>query len=268
MEDKMIHKDEFRLRLLLTNMCNKNCYFCLNDFQPKPNEFVDPIFLDTERAIKIIDAYCSFMREKGEQQIVTFSGGEPGLHKDLAQLANVAILNGAITKIVTNGFAFNYQKDIKRLSCWHVGVTDIQPIPEMESDTVIQIVVTDRIFGQQQLDDFISYYTHQGYRVKLFEDFYNNTTYPRNTIELMKTKYGQLVESRHTGIQENRGKACEGCTRKCVTLKALWVFPGGIMTTCPQLQRKVYNPWIDGAPRMESVLLKEAIEEAYELHKA
>lgn len=36
--DKRIHQDEFKLRLLLTNACNKNCVFCLNDFQDKPSD--------------------------------------------------------------------------------------------------------------------------------------------------------------------------------------------------------------------------------------
>ncbi|MFW6272886.1 MAG: hypothetical protein ACOC2U_03805 [bacterium] len=34
--DKQIHANEFKLRILVTNDCNKSCKFCLNDFQPKP----------------------------------------------------------------------------------------------------------------------------------------------------------------------------------------------------------------------------------------
>ena len=177
MENKMIHKDEFRLRLLLTNMCNKNCYFCLNDFQKKPDGIVKPMFLDTRIAVKVIEAYCSFMLKKAEQPIVTFSGGEPGLHTGLQYLARVAMSNDAITKIVTNGFAFSLLANLLDLPCWHVGVTDIQYIPSVRGTVVIQIVVTTKM-SQYQLEELVAYYTHHGYIVKLFEDFYDRT-YPK-----------------------------------------------------------------------------------------
>ena len=41
--DKQIHRNEFKLRLLMINACNRNCGFCLNDFQEKPNG--NPLFL-------------------------------------------------------------------------------------------------------------------------------------------------------------------------------------------------------------------------------
>ena len=45
--NKLIHQDEFRLRILMTDGCNKNCSFCLNDFQKKPEA---PRFVDQDVA--------------------------------------------------------------------------------------------------------------------------------------------------------------------------------------------------------------------------
>jgi len=71
----MIHRDEFRLRILLTNDCNKDCHFCLNDFQPKGKTYVHAFDV-----IDCIRAYGQFMKSIKEKSIVTFAGGEPGLH--------------------------------------------------------------------------------------------------------------------------------------------------------------------------------------------
>jgi len=53
--DKQIHKDDFRLRLLVTDGCNKNCHHCLNDFQTRPTDRIK--FLDPTVAKEIIKEY-------------------------------------------------------------------------------------------------------------------------------------------------------------------------------------------------------------------
>ncbi len=70
--DKMIHADEFRFRILVTDQCNKDCHFCLNDFQPKGKQFV--------HAWDVVDAlraYGQFMRFKGNSRLLPFPGENP-----------------------------------------------------------------------------------------------------------------------------------------------------------------------------------------------
>ena len=112
--DKLIHKDEFRLRVLLTNKCNKDCGFCLNDFQPKePVRFAPMIDL-----IDCIRAYGSFMRYMKKKSIITFSGGEPGLYPGLNTILKNAKYHCDTVKVVTNGLAFFHDR-VPYVDKWH-----------------------------------------------------------------------------------------------------------------------------------------------------
>jgi len=66
-----------------------------------------------------------------------------------------------------------------------------------------------------------------------------------------------IIRTRFTGQQLNRGKACLGCKKECVTLKALWYFPDGSSSTCPQNQR----------PKFDDDSWDETVEKAYNSHK-
>ena len=125
--DKKIHQDEFRLRILMTNGCNKSCSFCLNDFQKKPNG--KPEFIDVMQAWKACSYYCAFMHDKKEKPIITFSGGEPGIHPDIHKIIRTAKRFDAFVKVVTNGTAL-YLTELKDyVDCWHVSV--IRPNHEL-----------------------------------------------------------------------------------------------------------------------------------------
>lgn len=72
------HKDSFRLRLLLTDGCNQNCSYCLNDFQEKPKG--EPQYLKMGKILKAVREYLQFSRTIGYKPEIYLSGGEPTLH--------------------------------------------------------------------------------------------------------------------------------------------------------------------------------------------
>lgn len=255
LQDKLIHQNEFRLRVLLTNDCNKNCSFCLNDFQPKePIKYADPMNLND-----CIRAYGQFMKSIEELSIITFSGGEPGLYPFIEMVLPHASHYCDIVKVVTNGTAFK-EHLLPYVDKWHIGVTDKIKL-DVGSDQyldimTIQIVVTDEM--DDSLIDLVDYYHSDGFLVKLFVDF-NSKDKPNleEKIQRVADYFPDRICTRFTGVQINRGKACEGCEKECVTLKALWYFPDGSSSTCPQgMVEKYYDDCWD-----------DTIEKAYNAHK-
>lgn len=256
--DKHIHENEFRLRILVTNQCDKNCSFCLNDFQPKePRLFINPF-----EACDCIRAYGEFMRTKPrkEKSIVTFSGGEPGIHGILIAMLLHARHYCDVIKIVTNGRALK-REFVPLVDYWHVGVTDVNQdvinFLQHTKNILVQIVVTDSM-PFERLIRLIKPYNDHGIRVKLFPDFFSKnqedlTDRIRAAIDLFDK--GKVI-TRFTGKQINRGYACDGCNRQCVTLKALWLFPDGTSSTCPQGVKEKYDDdsW------------DETVEKAYNAH--
>jgi len=107
MIDKQIHRDELKLRLLMTNGCNLNCSFCLNDFQPKPCD--KPLYLQASVARHAIDAYCRSVDGVYPPQVY-FSGGEPTTHEDLIELTAYAKSKGCRVTINTNGHLPDYME--------------------------------------------------------------------------------------------------------------------------------------------------------------
>jgi len=230
--DKQIHKNDFRLRILVTNGCNKNCYHCLNDFQKKP--ISKPIFLNLNIAKHIIKDYCSIMKEKAQ---VEFSGGEPGIYPHLTELVSFTKKFKPFIKINTNGTALDLGID-SLVDCWHVGALYPDRDTLKAINGQIQIVVTEK--NLEMLDKIVSYYGEYRIPIKLFTDFFSNKTEVlRKHIEEISQKYpSYVIKSRYTGIQENKGKLCNGCTKKCITAKALWVFPDGTISPCPQRENR------------------------------
>jgi len=250
--DKLIHRDEFRLRILLTNECDKRCDFCLNDFQPKK-----PVaYANTLDVIDCLRAYGSFMKDKS---IVTFSGGEPGLHPGLSYILTYAKHYCKTVKVVTNGKAFNTDsRDF--VDVWHVGVTDknqaVIDFLQYTKNVIVQLVVTDDV-TTAFLSDFVPFYRKYGILVKLFIDFNsNNKLQLAKRINDIEQMFNNAVCTRFTGRQINRGIACSGCKKDCVTLKALWVFPDGKSSTCPQ----------GNAAYFDDDSWDETVERAYNAH--
>ncbi len=255
MHDKMIHKDEFRLRILLTNECNKDCSFCLNDFQPK--EPVD--YISILEVVDCLRAYGSFMSFTKEKSVVTFSGGEPGLHPSLKWILKVAKYYCETVKVVTNGLALRPEL-VPFVDVWHVGVTNKNPevvdFLRYTENIVVQIVVRDDS-TIIPLVDLISFYRKEGITVKLFIDFTSNfKTRIEEKIKYLMEFFHSGICTRFTGKQINRGVGCRDCEQECVTLKALWVFPNGESSTCPQR-----------AYRFNSDSWDEIMELAYKAHR-
>jgi len=257
MFDKQIHRDEFRLRVLLTNRCNKKCSFCLNDFQPKDPK-LDANILDVSECIR---AYGDLMSSLGQTSIVTFSGGEPGIYPCLEIALRESKRHCDVTKLVTNGTAL--KSTIKKyVDCFHVGVTSVDYevrkfIKDDEAKKfVVQIVVTENASDNSLCSLIEYYYDLDSCKVKLFSDFFaNDQESLRKRINRI-AKIFPKITSRFTGVQENRGKACMGCTEKCITLKALWFLPNNVLTTCPQGKLEPLKGDFDSIVR-----------QAYELHK-
>lgn len=238
MFDKQKHKDDFKLRLLVTNDCNKSCQHCLNDFQVKGSKY-----LEFSAASQIINEYCLFMKKRGLEPRVELSGGEPGLHPYLEAIIMFAKASDAFVKVNTNGLALNTipQKVRDIVDCWHIGVTGcdneiLYDIKEVGGQAQY-VVKHDEL---SKLKDTVHFY--RSVPLKLFIDFYAKGKKKRDIEQAIKDAayIHPNLKTRYTGIQENRGKVCKGCNRKCITLKALWVFPDGTMSLCPQHQRKTH----------------------------
>jgi len=227
MVDKNIHKKEFRLRILCTNTCNIKCVYCLNDFQPKNQ---DAQFLSREYAC---DAIRSYLSVKNKHPVVTFSGGEPGMWYWLPYCAEYARRKGAHVKICTNGLALDSTLD-KYVDNWHLHVLSPSSLPRWikPSKVLIQYVICKET-TLEEMCAIVEYY--DDIPVKFFVDIYEpDKSALYDKIEVTQKKYGHKITTRFTGIQTNRGSICAGCTKDCVTLKGVWVFPDGSASTCPQ----------------------------------
>jgi len=240
--DKQIHVDEFKLRLLLTNGCNYNCLFCLNDFQNKPEG--DPEFLSTVIANDAIFAY-SFCAN-GYPLQVYFSGGEPTLHPHLPDLISFAKNQKCRVTLNTNGsFSDELEERLSSVDCMHFGVykKDLklaQRIKRMKGN--VQCVYSK---NYPYVDfDFLKYYLNFGLEVKIFGDLHEDPKYyEKFATEVVKEFPNAPLSFRFIGIQENRGIGCHNCDRYCVTLKGAWVFPNGNVSHCPQkCQGIIYSP--------------------------
>lgn len=281
MWDKTIHRDEFRLRILMTDGCNKNCSFCLNDFQAKPED--KPTFVDASIAKNAIIAYCELMEEVGMQPVITFSGGEPGIHPNVYEIVEYAKRSGAFVKLVTNGTAL-YLTPLKDfVDCWHVSVTKknegLMEFLETNPGYNVQIqhvLVHDskrRIIlrGPYELVEF---YGSRGLPIKLWVNFFDSEEEKKHSRGIIEGLAGLFpdyeIKSRFTGKQENRGEACKGCKLECVTLKALWVFPDGSASTCPQgvLEKVFVNCWTDsGLDSMNGLAWSVLMGNAFKDHQ-
>ncbi len=240
--DKHIHQDEFRLRVLLTNKCNKNCSFCLNDFQPKePEQTANPFDLND-----CIRAYGQFMKSIKETSIITFSGGEPGIYPFLDMVLAHAHHHCDVVKVSTNGEAFQ-PWNLPFVTRWNVHVTEQLPVNHLiyqYPDRVTTQIVVTYDMHPDYLHELVKHYHHYGFVVKLFTDFrvgFPDSEILNGKIMRVAENFEDRICTRFTGVQVNRGKACEGCEKDCVTLKALWYFPDGTSSTCPQGFRPKYD---------------------------
>jgi len=236
--DKQIHAEELKLRLLMTDDCNLNCAFCLNDFQPKPKE---PKFLDSDVAGMAIEEYTEFFRGKYPLQVY-FSGGEPTLHHDLVELMDHAKFFGCRVTLNTNGkFPDFLESDLVMVADnIHFGTYKKD---ENHAERVKRMGGLVQGIYPYVDEDFVEFYSSYGLPIKIFRDFYDASEgYPDFVRDISKKFPNADLSFRHTGVQENRGHGCDRCSKRCITLKAAWIFPDGGTSPCPQLYRcdKIY----------------------------
>ena len=260
--DKQIHASEFKLRLLLTDGCNLSCPFCLNDYQAKPEPGKES-YLDTGLAMIAIMAYCDTVTQDKRQ--VYFSGGEPTTHRDLPHLIRMANAMGCRTVVNTNGqFSEDVEIGLFEASEIHFGVYRKSPLL---ADRITRLGGTAQCVYSREFPyvnhEFIQFYLSRGIPVKVFGDMRNGAEgYEEFAEWLAKDFNSKALTFRFAGIQENRGSACEGCQRRCVTLKAAWVFPNGTLSHCPQLMPKA-KVWKIGPHIGEWVEAMSVIERSH-----
>lgn len=255
--DKQVHRNEFRLRVLVTNACNANCKNCLNDFQLK-----SPVaFLDRKTLYKIGGDYYLLGLEN---PIITFSGGEPALHPDLWQM--ITYFDADQVKLVTRESALlqrhDYEDILTSVGELHVSVGE--KISErtlfMLKDYIGEAVFQKIVYEDTSYEELSTLCYGELYPIKFFQDFYAPPTFDpvfRGMILRLREEYPDVdIRTRFTGVQENRGPGCAGCARRCVTLKGLWVFPDGTVSPCPQ--RAEFRRKPEG----------DYMSDAFEFHKA
>lgn len=258
MHDKQIHRDEFRLRILTTNMCRNNCRNCLNDFQPKTPEWL----LNGNLVASIADDYYALNLHK---YVITFSGGEPALHPNLEQMLNYFDLEDAI--LVSRESALlrrkDYQSILDAVGKLHISVGEkiservLYMIRRFMGEVIFQKVV----FEDTSYEELDTLCYEELYPIKFFQDFHSSSGFDAKFLELMsrlKERHPKVdIRYRFTGVQENRGLGCLGCKNRCITLKALWVFPNGLVSPCPQRKEFFTDPLLD----------REYMQKAYAFHR-
>jgi radical SAM protein with 4Fe4S-binding SPASM domain len=118
----------YRMDLAITYRCNNNCAHCYN---ARPRQYPE---LDTAKWKKIIDR----LWEEGIPHIV-FTGGEPTLRPDLAELIAHAEKNGQITGINTNGRRLRdvgYLQELVAAGLDHVQITLESHDPQIHNKMV------------------------------------------------------------------------------------------------------------------------------------
>jgi organic radical activating enzyme len=248
--NKQVHSEEFKLRILVTDGCNYDCKFCLNDFQPKP--IIGPKFLSVIDAKMVIDAYAELVRNKYPAQVY-FSGGEPTIHPELYKMVHQAGLRRCRVTVNTNG-SFTKDSSMFQLFQQSVNCTHISAYGKDErlaelavalgiKNVSIQCVYSNRT---PYVDaDFLEFYMKYKLPIKIFGDMRENPRGYEAFASEVKRNYPEYdLSFRFTGVQQNRGQGCIGCNKQCVTLKAAWVFPDGGISFCPQREigNTVYYP--------------------------
>ena len=84
-----------KLRLIVSNECNLDCFYCHNEGQPKSSDLLSQNLFS--HILRIVDLrHCGLER-------VTFSGGEPLLHPQLEHFVRELASTVQFRTVVTNG---------------------------------------------------------------------------------------------------------------------------------------------------------------------
>jgi organic radical activating enzyme len=242
--DKQIHSKELKLRILTTNYCNKipRCSSCLNDFQKIPTTKDKIKFIDSLLVKTAITQYANLFKGKYPLQVY-FSGGETTLHKELPSMMEFAKSLECHVTLNTNGnFSESVESELKLFSDEiHFGTYEQS---HQRAERIKRMNGTIQCIYPPVEESFVEFYSKYNIPIKVFRDFYDNSDDYTNFAKELTEKFPKTnISFRHTGIQENRGPGCNNCDKKCITLKAAWIFPDGGSSPCPQLyQHKLIYP--------------------------
>lgn len=90
-------RSHFKIRLLLTSACTARCAYCHNEGQAKDSTRLELALADIAH---VLDTLAAAGQRVGE---IILSGGEPTLHPQLADIAQLAKASGALVSINTHG---------------------------------------------------------------------------------------------------------------------------------------------------------------------
>lgn len=249
--DDQKHENEVRFRLLITDACNLNCSYCLNDFMNKSQQFH---FADLEKFNIVFYSYVRTCLKENIKPILTIAGGEPSLHPKLGKFVDSAYkiylkLNiiGEIN-IVTNGSVFNLfnvsldKNKINRINL-HLPITKKDKTSlkiltnNFKNISCVQTVINEN-YDSNYLHELVELCDYYKIPLKFFSDFYDSKS--DNVLSQIIEKLKNFnIHTRFTGKQTNRGILCDGCVKKCITLKAVWMDPFNKVYICPQSQNKI-----------------------------
>lgn len=240
-----LHKYDLKLRCLLTDGCNLNCSYCLNDFQPKPssNKYIVKKYLYDR-----ISEYRSLCKLNNIKDEIYFSGGEPTRHPNFFEFVeDVGSLNCDKFCLCTNGtspfYDYNGFTDI-HISL-HKPYLDMYGLVNFITDrltesenikTLKNKIVFNFMFDQWSNDDVVKivnkFKSHCSF--KIWADFYkaDDLNYMKRFSEF--TSSHEDIIHRNNFKPVNRGMLCTNCNRPCVTLKAIWLYPNNTLSVCPQ----------------------------------
>jgi len=237
MIDKMIHQKEFRLRIMLTDACDRACDGCLNEFQPKGILHSGAKFIDPYKAMDLIKKYVRFCKNMRLQSVISFTGGEPGLHTDFSKIIDYTkTFKYLRIQVNTNGYVDSLDWNSEGVDVrYHIGLGLNNHI--VKGQTVVYIIKEDCLVSD--VIKFLTPFYLGGMSIKTFADFnasdrFHTVVYPDMLKAINKCF---PVSGRFTGKQINRGDGCYNCEKKCITLKALWMFPDNRHSPCPQRER-------------------------------
>ena len=147
-----------KIRLVLTNNCNMNCPWCVDNSIRTDS---DGDFM----TMKNVDKAITFGKDNDIKEF-TLTGGEPTLHPKIEEIAKLIKANGFKLKMITNYVASDVVKRldgiVDRITISYYG----QQLPEnnefLKSEMVLSIILdANRFKKMEDLDYFIDKYSNQ-----------------------------------------------------------------------------------------------------------
>lgn len=245
MIDKTIHKYDFKFESLLTNQCNFNCTFCLNDFQNKDLK----LYLDFKVFYAYLNEYVLLSETYGFEPQVYLSGGEPTIHSEFLKFVKVKEEFPDIKLILCTNCTFPDEYDTfindnvdeihASIYPWNQNLV----FKKINAINNIKLQCVHTIKNNYVTRDFINKLKNKiNNPIKVFPNFFEKENYNEYN-DLQKycdTAYGiNNISFRFVGKQENRGPGCSNCDKKCITLKAAWLFPNNKLSPCPQFKQEL-----------------------------